>query len=201
MKKTVFVIISLILISCKQESIKQHQELKKDLVNEKLSYEVINHILESIPKDERSFSNYLSCDNEQIPHAESKSNDYLGISKMDTLFSKLDVKYIIEQNNERRNFSLNQNFIKSKTILPNEKLRELREQSYIRNNFWKNYSKVYGKKGYYTVSKPLFSLNKEIVIISTGHRCGELCGGGSTIILKKINGKWKFIGELLNWQS
>lgn len=201
MKKIVFVIISLILISCKQESIKQHQELKKDLVNEKLSYEVINHILESIPKDERSVSNFLAYDNEQISEQEIKSNDYLGISKMDTLFSKLDVKYIIEQNNERRNFSLNQNFIKSKTIIPNKKLKEFSEQTPNGNNFWGNYSKVYGKTGYYVVSKPLFSLNKEIVIISIGHRCGELCGGGSTIILKKINGKWKFIGELLNWQS
>lgn len=201
MKKIIYIILAIFLISCKQKPKELKQELKKVLISEKLTYEVINYIIESTPKEEGFISNYLVYDNFPMSDEEIKSNDFMGISKMDTLFSKIDVKYILEQNKNRMNFSLKQSLIKNKTIIPNKKLVEFYIEKNGVKNFWENYRKIYGDQGFYSISQPLFSIDKKTVIISKGFHCGSLCGWGSTIILKKNNGKWKIISVLESWQS
>ena len=49
MKKIIYIILALFLISCKQKPKELKQELKKVLISEKLTYEVINYIIESTP--------------------------------------------------------------------------------------------------------------------------------------------------------
>ena len=50
-------------------------------------------------------------------------------------------------------------------------------------------------------SIPIFNKSRNIAWIKTEFVCGELCGEGKTLILQKINGKWKIINKKTDWIS
>jgi hypothetical protein len=50
-------------------------------------------------------------------------------------------------------------------------------------------------------SIPIFNKSRNIAWIKTELVCGELCGEGRTLILQKINGKWKIINKKTDWIS
>jgi hypothetical protein len=55
--------------------------------------------------------------------------------------------------------------------------------------------------GYYNISAPLFSLDKELVIIEFSYFCGGLCGNGGTYVYKKENRTWRLKLTLIYWIS
>jgi hypothetical protein len=198
----ILIIICFLLLSCKKnETVEKNKAvenkfiIEKKLVSEKEIYEVINVVLGSINYDELSDSNFVTED--VFMKYNFKENDY----KLDTLFTKKDIQFIRKQFNEVENFRLNQNLLKNMVVIPKDTLSKFQNDKRGKHNFWDNYSKKYGNKGFYTIGLPLFSYDKKTVIITIGFHCGGLCGGGSTEIYKKVNGKWISISTLESWVS
>ncbi|MFK7771599.1 MAG: hypothetical protein AB8F94_05645 [Saprospiraceae bacterium] len=54
---------------------------------------------------------------------------------------------------------------------------------------------------YIYFSIPIFNKSRNLAWIKTGISCGKLCGEGRTLILQKINGKWKIINKKSDWIS
>lgn len=54
---------------------------------------------------------------------------------------------------------------------------------------------------YIYFSIPIFNKSRNLAWIKTGISCGKLCGEGRTLILQKIDGKWKIIYKKSDWIS
>ncbi|KPH14588.1 hypothetical protein [Chryseobacterium sp. ERMR1:04] len=119
--------------------------------------------------------------------------NYLDIKILKKFFTKNDVISMKQQYEESENFLLNPKYIINMRIIHKEKLL-----SYKKNNqsFWTEFNKLHGKVSFMFVSKPLFSINKKRAIVSYGHYCGGLCGGGERVIVKNENGNWKIEEKL-----
>ena len=204
MKQNLYIltIICFLIISCKKnETVEKSKtdekkvSIKKKLVSEKEIYEVINVVLGSLNYDELSNSNYVTED--VLMKYNFRENDY----KLDTIFTQKDIQFIRKQFNEVENFRLNQNLLTNKVTIPRDTLAKFQNSKRGKPNFWINYTKKYGNKGFYTIGLPLFSLDRKTVIIISGFHCGGLCGVGTTEIYKKVNGKWISISTLESWVS
>ena len=90
----------------------------------------------------------------------------------DTIFKKPDRTYLIQQFVSIKDSIWHLKFSKSKL---------LKKKNQKRPN-------------YYSFSIPLFSINKQYVIVRKSYHCGSLCAYRGYYIYKKINNhKWKFI--------
>ena len=79
----------------------------------------------------------------------------------------------------------------------------------VKDSIWRHgfpYSKLISAKKqkrarryYYTI--PLFSVDKQTVIIMKEFYCGDLCAYGGTYIYKKSGDKWKLFAALNKWMS
>lgn len=110
-------------------------------------------------------------------------------------FNDRDKKEFIKQLDNFSDFVYNQNRIISKKIIP---LSDFEKLFGDKNYFWENYSSKYGSTGYYSISLPLFSYNKEklLVVVET---CGfELDCNGIICLFEKKQGKWKLNKVLYN---
>ena len=54
---------------------------------------------------------------------------------------------------------------------------------------------------FYEMTIPIFSLDNQKAYLELNHHCGGLCGGGTSIYLRKINGKWKIVDKRQTWMS
>lgn len=54
---------------------------------------------------------------------------------------------------------------------------------------------------YIYFSIPIFNKSRNLAWIKTGLVCGKTCGEEKTLILQKINGKWKIIKTTSDWVS
>ncbi len=69
-------------------------------------------------------------------------------------------------------------------------------------NFGKRKSKIdLLQDTYIYFSIPIFNKSRNLAWIKTGLACGKTCGEGRTLILQKINGKWKIIKNTSDWIS
>jgi hypothetical protein len=68
-------------------------------------------------------------------------------------------------------------------------------------DFWSEFYKRFGVRGFSSVCLPLFSRDLNIAIVQYSYHCGLLCGQGGTDIYKKINGKWTLIVFFSAWIS
>ncbi len=162
------------------------------LVSDSIIYEVVNFIIES------EFNNfkadYSKCkylmDMEDRPKLWAE--DSLKLLQMDTLFNQDDLKFIFKQNNWAENFKINKyQLVNHIEIISRDTLVNL-----MGNNpsiFWERYYKKFGKFGTVSIGLPLFSIDKNTVIVTFSERYGALNGQRSTIIYKRINNNWKNI--------
>lgn len=67
---------------------------------------------------------------------------------------------------------------------------------------WKKFYESFpGTTGWTSVSLPGYSPDGEIAIVYMAHYCGTLCGGGTYVYLRRINGKWKMLVAFPGWVS
>lgn len=67
--------------------------------------------------------------------------------------------------------------------------------------YWENFRKQFGKYGHHYYSIPIFSKDRNTVIIEHSGSGDWLLGSGSISIYKKINGNWQFIKSETLWIS
>jgi hypothetical protein len=110
------------------------------------------------------------------------SSDSIYLIGQNSFFSQMDIEYIFTQNRTSEDYDLsnclrNKDLVTLETIISNHPL------------------------GYYNISAPLFSIDKEIVIIRISYYCGGLCGNGGTYVYKKENGIWQLKLTISEWIS
>jgi len=141
------------------------------------------------------------------PH--ENSDDYLELSKYDSILSSEDIKHIYRQINDlilSKDFDLQQDKIINQNIkvFPVLQYNQFTNKVITENkklNYWEELEKEFGIHEYYSVSYPIFSIDHQTAIISFGHHCGSLCGNGSIEIYQKKNGKWIPVEYLSMWES
>lgn len=166
----------------------------KQLVDNKTIYEFINSCIAS----DTSYFKYCNTiiGREYLPPFSFK-NDSLKIIQADSIFTKEDADFIFKQARYSTSFQLNErNLTEARNVILPKFEEALGEN---RHKFWSNLLKECG--GYCSISMPLFSTNRKIVIIRLSHSCGGLCGYGAQYIYKNINGKWKCIAVWDEWVS
>ncbi len=53
----------------------------------------------------------------------------------------------------------------------------------------------------FSISQPGFNFSKTEAILYVNHFCGGLCGGGSYILMRKVNGVWHIVDQHGTWVS
>ena len=200
----IFSLLALILIfvSC-QEKIKKAEFRKKEI--HLIDNRIINDFLEYCFKNDSGIVKgckvVLDHDLSQAPLSEE---ELLSVDGLDSIFTKEDIDYIHKQNNIKDDFRLQKQYFKNSIIVSADTISSMIKKSKDKDGrstlFWEEFYKKYGD-GFCTLSKPLFSKNHQIVIISSGYHCGGLCGGGGTYVLKKVNSDWKVIATIRDWVS
>jgi hypothetical protein len=55
--------------------------------------------------------------------------------------------------------------------------------------------------GYFVVSHVGLNLNKSEALLYVDHFCGGLCGGGSYVLMRRVDGAWRVVDEYDIWAS
>ena len=122
-------------------------------------------------------------------------NDSMSIVMLDSLsnqniFDPSDLPFIFDQIKLSKTYLYKQEILNDITLIPLDTIKKLAED----DNFWSNYRQKYiDSRGFWSLSVPIFSIDKQTVIQDERFSCGGLCGGGGTYVYKKINNTWKLI--------
>lgn len=107
-------------------------------------------------------------------------DEYLYNQEIDTIFKEQDKDYLFQQFTTIKDSIWHKSFSKSKLITDNKQKRPNR----------------------YYYSIPLFSLDKNFVIIHIKYYCGRLCAYGGYYVYKRLDKKrWIFITAVNTWIS
>ena len=171
-----------------------HSQTTTKITDEEI-YEVINQL---IPDSSILINQFkLFDDTDKIRRV---------IERYPNHFKSEDKEYMYAQvyNKEHR---IKKKFIegKGKRLFSDKKIRRFfwfvnRKDRGNLDRRWDKFHKKYGK-GFYRISRPIFSKDKSVIIISEGFYCGGLCGSGGIYIYKKINGKWEMEEMYSLWVS
>ena len=116
---------------------------------------------------------------EMMPEAESQTlDDYLGKNKTrdSLIISNLGINFVLVTDSD----------------LPDDKF----------DRFWsKFYKKFPDSSGIIFFSKVGFNGRHDQAFVYAGRNCGDLCGEGEYVLLKKLNGKWVIQQERGLWVS
>lgn len=189
MKHILLLLIVISNFSCSKNKIASEKKNPEKTFEEKM-YELINFIV-----DESCEFKYLSV--EKLNNIPKDVNDFLKFKRLDTIFSKQDVALVYNQISKMEGFQLKQNLIPNKIVIQSDSIKKLYTDNQNTKIFWENFHKKYGKEGFCSISKPVFSTNMQIAIVSISCSAGSFGGSTNINIYKYENGKWKFFLNLL----
>ena len=191
------ILLSLGLNSCKKDSKPVEAVVKKDtgqVVDEKTIYEVINSLLAIKRQGEIQENHYITNIKDGFPNDALSKEDSVILKKLDTIFTQQDIDFIYRQAKHKPHFKIKKEFINGYTILLSDTIK-VEPESYFEDrskNLKHNFRKKYGN-GFYSVTLPLFTKNRQYAIISIDNCCGSSCGSGLSFVLKKTKSGWKII--------
>jgi hypothetical protein len=188
MIRLLYILLCIIAVySCKTQTI-----LEDDI------YEAVENIIEELEGE-----NWIKEGKLDYQYVLDKSFQHPSFMyNADKLFEKETIKkyFSIEDKKEFENqlewykdFSYQQEKIKSKKILHKQELEEIISND--RKSFWEIYISKYGDVGFYDISFPLFSADKKKMLVCVDSYFPYL-NGGAIYLFTKENGKWK-IKEVL----
>jgi hypothetical protein len=185
-------------LSCQQNSKTEKVVINKQIVSDKEIYAFINEIMPYEKSKDISYCNKIV---DTDPSLSKTSEEF--IKGIDTIFSKQDLKFIIEQTKYEEDFKLNEKLLKNKIVISGDTLSKFTQgrNEDGRSQFWDKYHSKFGPGGFCSITLPLFSIDKKTVLVTTGMHCGRLCGEGGSYIYRKINGKWELVHTITNWVS
>lgn len=114
-------------------------------------------------------------------------------------FSEEDIKVLRAQVEVYKHSVYDANRIVNKKLISTQKLQQLAEKDW--KNLWNVYEQQYGKTGYYNISFPIFSADKNKMLVSI-ETCGFRSGSMGWInVYRKEDGKWVFWKTLSSFLS
>lgn len=207
MKYLIFISLAFAFLSCKQNQPKVATQtdtvkLVPNPVDDSTIYEFINFVAND--KNEKHF--VLRGDkvlDKPFLNFPLRNNTYNLIDslKKDSTFSKDDIEFLEVQLQSAKDFQINHELFNGKEIISKDTIEKFRSGPEGVWTFWETYKKKYGEAGYCNITLPLFSKDKQKVIINIAYSCGGKCGEGGFFIYQKVKGKWKQIKELSWWIS
>ena len=201
MKNLMLIITFLLLIiSCNQKP-KETNKVEKKATELELKQLVSDSIIHEFINFQISLKNgyskpYLISDGAEYYY---DRDDSLEILKQDSLFKPEDFKFIFEQIKFSKKYRFKKEFFNNVILVSSDTLKSLRKPT--SDNFWSLFHEKFNSNEYFDFSMPIFSQDKQIVIIRRGMHCGALCGFGGTYIYIKKKNKWKEIKILNQWIS
>ncbi len=83
--------------------------------------------------------------------------------------------------------------------ISSEKYYSFFGKKFKRKNPWKRIIKKYGTRNVVEFSKVKY--NRSFASVYFGIHCGGLCGNGRIVIFEKVNGIWKILTSINQWES
>ncbi len=211
MKKLLYILFCITLISCNSKT----EEIKEEVVvfssngttiYESDIYEVINGIykgyiaeMKEYNKDEAFYLVYFSkfAEFENMGLNENGIKNYLKNLADQNLIEEKDIEFIYQQVQSSKEIKLEQNRIKDFELICADTLYQLRLSSKTNNDFGYKIIDRYGFSEISYISLPLFTLDKNTVIINLG----LYAMGGRVSIYKRENSKWIWAKDISMWIS
>ena len=199
------VLFSAGLNSCKKDSKPVEAITPKKVVqviDDKTIYEVINSLLAIKRKGEIEENHYIKNIIDSFPYDALNKEDSIVLKKLDTIFSHQDRDFIYEQAKYKPLFKIKKEFIEGYIILLSDTVK-VEHESYFEDG-GKNLKHDFHKKydnGFYAVTLPLFTKNRQYAMISISNCCGGSCGSGVSFIMKKTKSGWDIIYSYGQWVS
>jgi hypothetical protein len=125
--------------------------------------------------------------------------DFFETLYKEKLIDSIDVDYLFNQVDSSHVFGLDSTKVKC-ILVKDSIIRTYFDKEKGKNGYEQLYEK-YRAHSFVRFSTPLISADRTKVIININYHCGGLCGHGSTLLLKKINRKWKIIYTKTTWVS
>src|SRR5690606_23899639 len=211
MKKLLYILFCITLISCnsKTEEIKEEGVVFSSngtTIYESDIYEVINGIykgyideMKEYNKDEAFYLVYFSkyAEFENMGLNENGIKNYLNNLADQNLIEEKDIEFIYQQVQSSKEIKLEQNRIKDFELICADTLYQLRLSSKTNNDFGYKIIDRYGFSEISYISLPLFTLDKNTVIINLG----LYAMGGRVSIYKRENSKWIWAKDISMWIS
>ncbi|AXO79268.1 hypothetical protein DZC78_02370 [Olleya aquimaris] len=204
--KTTFIILTLILVSCKQtnKSESQTRELTKIEITDEFKLEFLTQILSDSSKSRLLFdkreliSNLPAMVPPQLPIDPKNRNRTISHFEFisDTLKIN-DIDFVREQFRENKDFNISRLEKNGFKVIDVEKYRENEIQWDSINKIAEKYyeeNKMIDFYSFLHITKPIF--NKELNLAYVRFRPGS---GGMTRIYEKQNGIWKIKYEFDEW--
>lgn len=114
------------------------------------------------------------------------------------IISTADVSFMKRQLSSGANFVWNSDSIRNATVVNSKVTPSKGLSSKKATKAWGKYFGVH-KKGYYEVSKPIYSTDGNMAIVYVAFHCGVQCGNGGATLYRKENGVWKPVRNLNSW--
>jgi hypothetical protein len=175
MKQLLVISTVFLFLSCMKND-KNIYKVQNDQISDTEIYEVINFIIDSSYSECINTTKYLTEDEE---FSRTMNRNLERIKELDTIFSKQDIEFIYKQATKVDQFHLNQKLVLRKTVIPSDSLKLLITDKYNSQIYRDNYQKKYGTNKLVSTALPLFSLDRNTVIISTS--CGMGFGSSGNI--------------------
>ncbi len=204
MRNIVLIFTFLFLLSCKNSESKTELETSKvNDINQIVQVVIIEDSLNILKNgtDTRMFCEELTkltvyvpekTQNGEIPPPpppsfKEVSIEYLLHYRKSFYFNTKDSLNLLKQNSNPEKFKIEKNLA--------EKINQTTREKEI------NKKKMGKPFDFYEMTIPIFSLDNQKAYLELNHHCGSLCGGGMSIYLRKINGKWKIVDKRQTWMS
>ena len=193
MKQLLLPIIIVSFLSCvdKTRDEKQTVQIQTDKISDYEIYDVVNVMIDS-SSECANHTKYLTEIETLHPRLLKSILDQ--VSELDSIFSNKDVDFISEQAKAFFEFKLKQEFVKQKVVIPKDSLEILKTDKYNSQIYRDNLEKKYGSFMLPGIALPLFSCDRNTVIVTRD--CGI---GGGVEIYRKRNGKWIVLLGLISW--
>lgn len=205
MKNLVIMVIFLVALSCKKNDEKNRLDsIRIENINQIVKTIIIEDSLRILKTDKNPIELFENLRKLRIyiPTKEDIKNRYppppppnfVSIDKLINLkikgqafFSNKDSINLINQYKKQDSLKINDEVLRNVISISSEKAR----------------SKAEINEGYYfcEITIPLFSKDNKRAYVELAYYCGRLCGGGKSILLEKINGKWTIIKSYETWVS
>jgi hypothetical protein len=203
MRNTVLIYMFLFLLSCKNSESKTELEVSKlKDINQIVQVVIIEDSLNVLKNgtDTRMFCKELTKLSVYVPEKTKNGEipppppSFKEVSIEDLLhyrksfyFNAIDSLSLLKQNSNPEKFKIEESLA--------EKINQTTKEKEI------NKKKMGKPFDFYEMTIPIFSLDNQKAYLELNHHCGGLCGGGTSIYLRKINGKWQIVDKRQTWMS